>query len=226
MFLPRLAKLAEWLGLATAFRIRDPTTGAYRFPFPSGTTAEQVSPFWRRKPLHERLAESGGMVERDGGPLDPRPPFETGIHGLARPRQWDAVVTVETALPGESASFVALPDGTLLVEEGSGELQPLADAVEAQLAPPYRAEAIKRDGDVWAVAANRVEVVELREDVGGDEIELAVQRDHHTLLVDGRQVFGSAPTLERLAADRHGEAWVVRAARLDGNLWEVRTAAL
>ena len=183
-------------------------------------------PFRRRKPLHQRLAEAGGLVPRDDGPLDSRPPFETGIHGIARPRQWDAVVTVEAELPGDAARFVALPDGTLLVEEGPDELQALADAVEAQLAPPYRAEAVRREGGLWAVAANGIDVLRLAEDLGGDEIELAVQGDHHTLLVDGAQVFGSAPTLERLAAGRHGDAWVVRAARLDGDLWEVRTAAL
>lgn len=184
-----------------------------------------MSPFWRRKPLHEKLAEEGGLVPRPE-PIDTRPPFEAGIHGLSRPREWDAVVAVAAELAGDSARFVALPDGTLLVEEGPDDVQPLADAVEAQLAPPYRAEAVRRDDSLWAVAANTIEVVELEEDLGGDEIELAVQGDHRTLLVDDQKVFGSAPTLERLAQSRHGDAYVVRAVRLDGDLWELRTAAL
>jgi hypothetical protein len=181
--------------------------------------------FWRRKPLHEKLAERGGLVPRPD-PIETRPPFEAGIHGLARPREWDAVVAVETELQGASAQFVALADGTLLVEEGPDDVQQLADAVEAQLPRPYRAEAVRRDDGMWAVAANRLDVIELAEELGGDEIELAVQEGHRTLLVDGDRVFGSAPTLEALAQSRHGDGYVVRAERLDGRLWEVRTAAL
>lgn len=181
--------------------------------------------FWRRKPLHEKLAEEGGLVPRPE-PVDTRPPFEAGIHGLARPREWDAVVAVDAGLAGDSARFVALPDGTLVVEDGPGDVQQLADALEAQLAPPYRAEAVRRDDRQWAVAASTIEVVELGEDLGGDEIELAVQGDHRTLLVDDQKVFGSAPTLEALARSRHGDAFVVRGVRLDGQLWEVKTAAL
>ena len=181
--------------------------------------------FWRRKPLHQQLAERGGLVPKPE-PVDTRPPFEAGIHGLARPREWDAVVAVEAHLPGDSARFVALLDGTLIVEDGPDDVQQLADAVERQLPAPYRAEAVRRGEGLWAVAANTIEVVELEEDLGGDEIELAVQGDHRTLLVDDQKVFGSAPTLEALARSRHGEAFVVRAVRLDGNLWELRTAAL
>jgi hypothetical protein len=184
--------------------------------------------FRRREPLHEKLAREGGLMPPQGGPLDPRPPLETGIHGIARPREWDAVVTVEAPLHAEGAEFTVLPDGTMLVdgELPDDALRPLAEAVETQLAPPYRAEAVRRDGALWAVAATRIEVVEVPEEIGGDEIELAAQADHHTLLVDGDKVFGSVPTLETLAAGRHGDAWVVRAVRLDGSLWEVRTAAL
>jgi len=185
-----------------------------------------LSPFWRRKPLHEKLAEAGGLLPRADAPLDARPPFETGIHGVARPREWDAVVTVEAQLSGDAVAFVALPDGTLVVEEGPDDVQQLADAVEAQLGRPYRAEAVRRDERLWAVAANAIDVFEVEEELGGDEIELAVQGDHRTLLVDDRKVFGSAPSLEALAQSRHGDAYVVRAVRLDGRLWEVRTAAL
>lgn len=185
-------------------------------------------PFWRREPLHEKLAREGGLAPRDGGPLDPRPQIEVGIHGISRPREWDAIVTVEVKLARDDAQFVTLPDGTVLTEDDSpaSVLQELANAVETQLSPPYRAEAVRRDGDIWAVAANRVEVVDVPEEIGGDEIELAVQGDERTLLVDGERVFGSSPTLEALASRRHGDAYVVRAVRLDGNLWDVRSGAL
>ena len=129
---------------------------------------------WRRKPLHERLAEEGGLVEEPAP--EPRPSWDAaGIHGVPRPREWDAVAAAEAPdLAGDTVSFTALPDGTLLVDEDldEGALTPLAEAVEAHLAAPYRAEAVRRGEGRWAVAARRIEVVRLPEDVQGDEIEL------------------------------------------------------
>ena len=41
------------------------------------------------------------------------------MHGIARPREWDAVVTADApGLRGDAVVFVALPDGELLVEDG------------------------------------------------------------------------------------------------------------
>jgi hypothetical protein len=177
---------------------------------------------FRRKPLHERLAEEGGLVEPAAGPLFTGTIPETGIHGVPRERQYDAVVTVEAPdVQGESAVFVALDDGSLLVEEGEGDFSPLADAIEQELARPYRATAIRRGGSQWAVAAHRLRVLELPEP-GGDEVELAVHGDEKTLVVDGNRSFGTMPELEALAP---GDA-VIRASRLDGELWEVRVDPL
>jgi hypothetical protein len=185
-------------------------------------------PLWRwREPLHEKLLREAGLLPGAGGPLDPRPPLEVGIHGLHRHREWDAVVTVETSLDAEGVEFTVLPDGTLLVENELPDeaLAPLAEAVERELDPPYRAQAVPRADDLWAVAAQRIEVLEIPEEIGGDEIELAVQDGNRTLLVDREKVFGSVPTLEAFASQRH-ESYVVRAERLDGPLWEVTVAAL
>jgi hypothetical protein len=152
-------------------------------------------PFWRREPVHRRLAREGGL---EPPPHRPGPHWgEVGIHGLARPREWDATAVVEAGgLRPEELEFVALPDGTLLVEDEVPDdaLGPLADAIEASLAPPYRARAVRRGGDVWAVGARRIEVAEL--DEAGDE-------------------------LERLEGDVF-----VRARRLDGPLWEVERTPL
>ena len=57
---------------------------------------------------------------------------------------------------------------------------------------------------------------------GGDEVELVVRGDERTLVVDGNRAFGTLPELETLA---DGDA-VIRTARLDGNLWEVRVDPL
>ena len=178
---------------------------------------------FRRKPLHERLAEEGGLVEQRPA----RPPFtgvigETGIHGVPREREYDAVVTADAEdVPGSTAQFVGLEDGSLLLEEGEGDLTPLADAIEGELPRPYRAHAVRRGETQWAVAGRRLRVVRLPEP-GGDEVELALRGDDRTLVVDGSRAFGTLPELEALA---DGDA-VIRAARLDGDLWEIRVDPL
>ena len=115
----------------------------------------------------------------------------------------------------------------MLVDEEAGDapLAPLADALEEQLRPPYRARGVRRRGDVWAIAAKRIEVVELRPDVDGDELELVSRGGERSLTVDGARSFGSVPQLEE-PASRRGADYVIHASRLDGKLWEVRVTPL
>jgi len=87
--------------------------------------------------------------------------------------------------------------------------------VEEQLPPPYRARAARQRGDLWAVQARKIDVIRLRNAPDGDSIELTGD----TLLVDGAREFGSVPELEGLGD-------IVRAERLDGDLWEVRASPL
>jgi len=173
--------------------------------------------FRRSEPLHARLAREGGIPLGDDRP---RPPWDlTGIHGLHRPRRWDVVVTTAAeGLDGERGAFVALPDGTLVIEEGPDGLEALASAVEADLSPPYRAEAVRRDGDLWAIGATSIEIIELA-DVAGQEIELVSRGGERTLLIDGERAFGTVRALER-------PGHVVRARRIDGELWEVEADPL
>ena len=175
---------------------------------------------FKRKPLHERLAEEGGLVERSTQPLFTGVIPETGIHGVPREREYDAVVTTEApSVPGAEARFVAFEDGSLLIEEGEeGDLTPLADAIEEQIARPYRATAVRRGEDVWAVAAKRIELVTLGAE--GDEIDVSHRGDETTVVVDGRLTFGRILELEAIGA-RQGQDFVVRAKRLDGDTWEV-----
>jgi hypothetical protein len=168
--------------------------------------------FRRDEPVHLRLAREGGLVERE-----PRAPWrEVGVHGVQRAREWDATVTTEAeGIDGDAATFVALPDGTLLVEAGpDSSLQPLADAVERELQPPYRARAARVNGDLWGVQARRIDVREIPNQAG-DSLELTSEG----VRIDGQRVFGSVKELEGLGD-------VVRAERLDGDLWEVRASAL
>lgn len=185
--------------------------------------------FRRRKPLHERLLEQGGLGESPR--FDARPATggsrETGVHGIARQREWDAVATVAAPeLPGSEVLFDVLPDRTVLVDSEAGDepLTPLAEAIERELEPPYRARAVRQSGDLWAVAARSIELVRLP-DEEGDSIELSVRGDDRELRVDGVRRFGTIRELEALGADAH-DHFVVRAERLDGAWWEVRTDAL
>jgi hypothetical protein len=179
-------------------------------------------PFWRREePLHEKLAREGGLR----GPVqyDPRATFRetlVGIHGVHRAREWDVVATtVAPGLAGDRIVFLVLPDDSLLIEEGEGgDLGPLADAVEGQLELPYRIVAVRQADDRWAVAANRIQALELP-GLPGAEISLTLQGLHRELLVDGVEVAESLPALEQLADH---DSYVLQAGRLDGDLWEVR----
>jgi hypothetical protein len=125
-------------------------------------------------------------------------------------------------LAGAEARFVALPDGTLLAETDDLDVEPLADALEASVQPPYRAEAVRRPDGLWAVAARRIEVVDVQEEVDGDELVLTRRGGERTLEVEGAQAFGGLPTLERLIA---GDG-VISARRLDGSLWELELTLL
>lgn len=161
---------------------------------------------FRRRPLHERLAEEGALdIGRKPSAPNAFSGFlhdlvntdAVGIHGVHRQREWDAVVTAQAELPGDAVHFAALPDGTLLVDEDvpDGALTPLADALEATVAPPYRAQAVRRGERVWAVGAKRIAV---RAFPGHEEDEL-----------------------ELLEGDT-----VVLGRRLDGDLFEVEVTPL
>lgn len=212
-----------------------PTTTATS-PHPD---AACVRLFGRKQPLHRSLAEAAGLSLGDGSARAPGPSAappgwdgeqrgEPGIHGVPRPRRWDAVVAANAPdLRGDTFHFVALADGTLLVEEDEpdGALTPLADAIQARLAPPYRAEAVRRDGALWGVAGRRITVVS-EPGLVGEEAELVLTSSGWALTVDGRHRLAHVPALE--AAGRAGGAseMVVRASRLDDDLWEVEAAPL
>jgi hypothetical protein len=191
--------------------------------------------FKRDEPLHERLAREGGMEAEapapppPPGPLIPEPAFRlpewVEVSSLLKQRSadWDAVVIAEApGLEGGEVQFVALADGSLIVEvEGGGaSLDPLADAVEQKLERPYRAVGARRERGFWAVAARRIDVVELA-GLEEDELELAVYEGELTASVDR-----DLSPLEELAAGRGLSDYAVQAERLDGDLWEARVTPL
>jgi hypothetical protein len=200
---------------------------------------------FRREPIHKRLAREGRLEAepsfvREPAPEpaptpDPKPDFgpdpgprfgPTGVDGIPRPRRWDAVVPAHApGLIGNEVHFAALPNGDLVVDEDEPEntLAPLAEAIEQKLQPPYRAEAIRRDGDSWGVAARRIEVAVF--EAAGDELEVIASDDGRSLTVDGERAFGAIPELQRIG-DRQGITYVVRARRLENTFWEVEVHPL
>jgi hypothetical protein len=95
--------------------------------------------------------------------------------------------------------------------------------VEEEVAPPYRAKGVRQSEAVWAVFANRIRVEEFRAD--GDELELVMNAGERSFTVDGSPSFGTVPALERVG-QAEGPSYVVRATRLDGDLWEIRATPL
>ena len=183
--------------------------------------------FWRReKPLHEQLAEEGGLTVPTEVARDVAPWHQAGIHGVPRPREFDAVTTIEVDdVRGDELSFVALDDGTLLLESDDDvDLDPFADALTELITPPYRAIGIRKGESTWALAAKGIDVARLQDEVAGEVVELAVQNGERTLLVDGTHTFGLLPDLEALAGEL--DSYVIRAVRLDGDLWEVSVVPL
>src|SRR5262249_18900973 len=183
--------------------------------------------FRRQKPLHEGLLEEADLEPpaHDGRPVVGGT-RETGVHGVARQREWDSVATVRAPdIGGDELAFDVLPDRTVLVEdeEGDATLSPLADAVERELKPPYRARAVRPSEEPWAGGARAIDVVRLQGQPG-DAVELSVRDGERTLAVDGARDFGTIPELEALAGS-HTD-YVVRAERLDDDWWEVKVDPL
>ena len=189
----------------------------------------------RDEPLHEKLAREGGLdfprhTQDLAGPLDPDHPLQqiAGIHGVPRPREWDAVASAEApGAPGDELELVVLEDGTLIVDEDvpEGVLSPLADALEISIDPPYHAYARRREQDIWAVAAFVVEVVEVPEELPGDTVSISVQDGLRESLVGGQPYSYRIQSLEQFA-EADFEAYVLEGTRLDGSLWEVTVNAL
>jgi hypothetical protein len=182
----------------------------------------------RRETYNEQLMRDAGLDQVRFEP--PTVLEELGIPtGQTRDGspEWDFTVTVTApGLGGDRIEFTTLPDGDVIIseEEGNADASPLADAVEKELRPPYKAFAIRQDGDVWAVVAKRIEVAQIAF-AGGDSLELSRRDSWHELRIDGNPTDAKVPELERLG-ERAGRDYFVKAERIDGDLWEVRATAL
>ena len=131
----------------------------------------------------------------------------------------EATRCISSRLPTEERTLIVDED------EPDGSVAPLADAIEATLELPYRAEGRRQSGDVWSVGAVRVDVVELPEDVVGDSIELTSVGGTRELTVDGNASTAELPLLDEIGA-RRGSDYVLRAERLTSTTWVVDTDVL
>jgi len=166
-------------------------------------------------------AQVGGFLAHPPG-IDGRPGLgEPSITGVPRARTWDAVASAQAPdLTGETVTFVALHDGTLIVDEDvpDDSLAPLADAIEQQLSPPYRAAAVRREGSVWSAAAEEITVVELPW-LEGDVVDLSVVDGVRELTVDGETTIRPIPALDALT-EEHADV-ALHAERVDGDVFAV-----
>jgi hypothetical protein len=118
--------------------------------------------------------------------------------------------------------FVALPGGRVLPLHGDpAAADCAAQALVGELDPPYRALVVRREGDTWAVGAVAIEVAELPADTEGEELMLTVTEEgERALEIDGRPTLEDIDAVERAAQGRF-HAYVLRATRLEGRLWEI-----
>lgn len=187
-------------------------------------------PWFRRRhkeSYNEQMLREAGLDEQK--PVDPLAgtypaqdaPF-AWMRGMARPQEWDVHTTAEAPeIGGDAVSFAALPTGDLIVddEQGDADLAPLANAIEQQLTPPYRAIGRREDGALWTVAARRIDLRRLAVPQG-DELELVVREGERTVIVDGE------PSDVALSALAEEGDYVARGTRLDGDLWEIQVDRL
>ena len=183
------------------------------------TTALEPLPAARAAPRAGSRAKAARRDRRTRAAR--RPAWDAaGIHGLHRARQWDAVDDGRGAdassATGPSSS--RCPPASSWSSDGPDDVEPLAAPVERELAPPYRAEAVRRDGTLWAVAARRIEVVELP-GLDGEELELTVHGDERT---PGRRRRARRSARSRRSSGPSSRA---RAYRIDGDVWEVEIRA-
>ena len=144
-----------------------------------------------------------------------------GVMGVGPGRTWDAVVAAHAPeLTGDTVTFVALEDGTLIVTEDvpDGALGPVADKIEEMVPPPYRAAAARGEGDAWTAVAESVQTVELP-GIGADEVELTVVDGERTLTIGTEQTDDAVPVLDELAAEHDSVA--IHAERVDGETFAV-----
>jgi len=163
----------------------------------------------------------------------------TGVTGIPRLPEWDAVALVELpeleASPLTELELDAAPGGEPAVRADEAvpreALERLAAELDARLERPWEALAVRRDGRLWAAGANAVRLgdpVDLG-DLDATSVELVrAPGGDTTLSVDGEELepgeeapfAAAAAVLDRVGSARF-ESFVARADRGAGGRWHV-----
>ena len=177
--------------------------------------------FFRRhdETLNEQLLREAGIDQ----PRDPRvpPPGPSSIY-VPRAPSWDVTATVRApGIAGMEARFVTLPTGDVIVdvETGDADLSPLADAIERQLKPPYRAHATRLHADLWGLTADAIDVRTFSCGAG-DDVEVVSRGGAISVTVDG------GPSDLRIPELEESGDFAAHATRIDGDFWEVEAHPL
>jgi hypothetical protein len=183
-------------------------------------------PLFHRKEetLNEKLLREAGYSQ-EGDAVAESPVHDAEVADESAP-SGEIVFTLDAPdLPGTSHEIVTLPDASVLVDEDAPDVSDVAEAVEQDLDPPYRATALRQSDGYWLVTARPLDVETLSFE--GDELELSVLDGVASLTVDGREAdAGRVPSRLMRHGERVGSDFVVRATRLDSDLWEVRADPL
>jgi hypothetical protein len=170
--------------------------------------------------LNDKLLREAGY-SHEGVPVEAAPSRQDDV-----PDERDAIVFTldEPDLDGTAYEFVTFADGSMVVDEAAPDVSSLADAVEASIEPPYRASAVRQNDGYWLVTAQPI-VVEMLT-LEGDELELSLLAAVTRFAVDGAETDAPVPLRLMHIGEEAGGDFVVRATRLDGDLWEVRADQL
>jgi hypothetical protein len=196
----------------------------------------------KQETLNEQLLREAGLdpAQMLGAAPPPRPPqpVEPPKSGLAKagvvdgsgvgPKEWDVAITVTApTLAGDRVAFTTIPNGDVIVgeETGNSDLTALADALERQVSPPYRAVGHRQDGDLWGLGAKRIQVARIPFP-DGDKLEFSQHVDYGELRVDGEPSDSLIPPEVERLGEMLGDSFYVEAERIDGDFWEVKATAL
>jgi hypothetical protein len=124
-------------------------------------------------------------------------------------------------IAGDYVSFVSLPGRLLIVEEqeGDSDLGVFADAVDKRLESPYRARALRADGNRFAMVAYEIETIQLPGLDGDELVVFAMPDGQRTAALDGKLLqpipYGLEPILSESAP------CLLTLANIDEDIWEV-----
>jgi hypothetical protein len=162
--------------------------------------------------LNERMLREAGYAS-DSTPLGPESEEEPSDE-----------ITFFVELPdltGDGYEFVVLEDRSLIVDESAPDLSDLAEAIEQDLEPPYRASAGRQDDKYWLVTAKPIDIDVMAVE-GGEELELSSVDGVRTFKLDGEPADAARiPSSLLRRGEERGDDFVVRARRIDGDMWEV-----